>query len=77
MGSRKRSKPLRCVLPGRLVLLARRVRLMPLLVLVVLAHAMVPSGRWLPTRERSLLAVAAVDALLALRRMHKYVINNK
>jgi hypothetical protein len=77
MGSRKRSKPLRCVLPGRLVLLAQRVRLMPLLVLVVLAPAMVPSGRWLLTREKSLLAVAAVDALLALRRMHKYVINNK
>jgi hypothetical protein len=77
MGSRKRSKPLRCVLPGRLVLLARRVRQMPLLVLVVLAPVMVPSGRWLPTRERSPLAVAAVEGLLALRRMHKHIINNK
>jgi hypothetical protein len=47
---------------------------MPLLALAVLALVMVLSGRWLPTRERRPPAVAAVDALLALRRMHKHII---
>jgi hypothetical protein len=73
MEIRRRSKPPRCVLPGQLVLLALRVHLMPLLALAVLALVMVLSGRWLPTRERSPLAVAAVDALLALRRTHKHI----
>jgi hypothetical protein len=76
MGSRKRSKPLRCVLPGRLVLLAQRVRLIQPLVLAVLVLVMVPSGLWLLIRERSPLAVVVVEGLLALRRMHKFVVIN-
>jgi hypothetical protein len=76
MVSRKRSKPLRCVLPGRLVLLARRVCLTLLLVLVALVLAMAQSGLWLLILERSPLAVVGVEGLLASRRMHKCVLVN-